>query len=330
MSPVSVSKSSLRLSLPSRNRLGALALFLLWSCVGILPAQDYFPLHVGNQWVYRTGGAPRPPQDHIVLSIDRAQIIEGEQWFLLTGLPTGSFWLRTDTTSKLWARRSESDAPALWYDFAAREGDHWSQQLPYCCGVSQITSRKAEHKGPAAEYSNLLDIRYPGVFQIGLDQELFAPYIGLVYRRQNNGGPSMSWMELVYSRTGGVTTLSAPETSFLLSVDHNALQQGLARFRFALRHTGQKPLRLDFTSSQIYDLKILNEKGDTVWLFSSTATFLAVLTSLTLDSGERNWVLQTQLPPGRYTAEAWLTTSDANAAPPRYSARIPFEIPPVR
>ena len=261
-----------------------------------------------------------------MLSIERAQIMDGEQWVLLQGLPAGDFWLRQDEQSRLWARKSEKDAPGLWYDFAAREGESWPQELPYCCGFSRIASRMAEYKGPIGEFTTMLEIRYPGVFQIGLDQELFLPYIGLVYRRQNNGGPSMSWMELVYARIGGVTVVSEPATSFLVSVDGAALAAGIARVRMNLRHTGQKPLQLEFTDSKIFDVRILNEKGESVWYRSTGILFAKEPQKLVIDNGERNWVVEVALPDGRYFAEAWIVGGEE----PRYWGRVAFEVKAVR
>jgi hypothetical protein len=169
--------------------------------------------------------------------------------------------------------------------------------------VSRIVSRKAEYKA-GRRVQQPAEIRYPGVFQIGLDQNCSSLY--LVYRRQNNGGPSMRWMDLIYSRTGGVTILSEPSTSFLVTVDGAQLAAGVARVRLSLRHTGARPLRLDFPNSQIFDVRILDAKGAPVWLWSSVAQVSTAPQSIVVDGGERNWVVQTPLPDGRYFAEAWL------------------------
>ena len=77
-----------------------------------------------------------------------------------------------------------------------------------------------------------------------------------------------------------------------------------------LRHTSQEPLRLDFSSGQTFDVSVVDEKDVPVYRWSADKSFIAALQSIEV-TGERNWsaLIPAIRAPGRYTVEAWLTTS---------------------
>jgi hypothetical protein len=77
-----------------------------------------------------------------------------------------------------------------------------------------------------------------------------------------------------------------------------------------------------FPSGQSYDFVLLNEKGDPVYRWSEGKAFTMAIRSEQF-TGERNYVEILEpskaLPPGKYTAEAWLTTSGQRA----FTASVP-------
>jgi hypothetical protein len=296
-----------------------------------LPAQvpDYFPLQEGNEWVYRVSGAFRAGtrEPFVVMRVARIEERGGLQYALLEGEPRGPVWLRQDGQGNVWAHDPAGDR--LWYAFGKPEREVYQTQLPYCCGRAVIESKKARWDGPAGRSDFGLEMRYPGVFQLGLDKEIFLPYIGLVERWENIGGPLVARMDLVHARIGGVTVISQPEVTFGLSIDRQVYPPGgKLRARMTLRNTGE-PLELEFSSGQIYDLAIRDSAGKVVGQWSAGRSFILVLQRLRIEGGERNWVEEAPLsangnplPPGEYTAEAWLVTTGGI----RYRASAGFAI----
>jgi hypothetical protein len=279
---------------------------------------DYFPLQVGNEWVYRVSGAFREGtrESYVVMRIARAEERGGRSYFVLDGEPHGRAWLRQDEQGNVWAY--DADGERLWYAFGKREGETYETRLPYCCGRAAIASKNARWEGPSGSSNFALEMRYPGVFQLGLDKELFLPYIGLVERWENIGGPLVARLDLVYARIGGVTVIGRPEVSFGLSIDRPSYTPGSTlRARMTLRNTGE-PLQLEFSSGQVYDLAIKDAAGKVVWKWSDGKQFTLAVQRLQILGGERNWVDDVALrpggnplPPGDYTLEAWLATTGA-------------------
>jgi hypothetical protein len=72
------------------------------------------------------------------------------------------------------------------------------------------------------------------------------------------------------------------------------------------------------------------ENGDIVYRWSNGKAFSAVVQEILFGPGEKNWAIAVELgdangktyPPGRYLAEAWLTTQGPTAC----STKIAFEV----
>ncbi len=298
------------------------------SAVGAAQQADYFPLHPGNQWMYRGGGTAAGRT--VVAEVVRTGEFSGRVYALVRGYAAKEFWLRATEDGRILAYDPEQDSEGLWYDFQAPEGQPYATSLPFCRGRAAVRSRAASRKTPVGEFSNLLDMAYPGVFQVGLEREYFLPYIGLVYREQNTGGPTVAWYELIYARVGGVTVVSAPELSFKLTLDRYSYPPGaVATVRLTLRNTEDRPIRLVFPSSQRFDVVLRNQAGEVVYRWSEGMAFAPAAKQEEVGSGEKNFVALIRLaardgetlPPGLYTAQAWITTAGRE-----YSAAIPVEI----
>lgn len=321
------------------TRTFTISLILGWAVLSHAAQPDYFPLHVGNQWVYRARGTRGDTA--LVLEITRTGVFNGRTYWLLQGFPERDYWLRMDDNGNLLAYDPGRDQEEIWYAFHAPEGEVYRTSLPgNCCGRAVVSSRKTKYRGPIGEVDNALEIGYPGVFQVGIERELFLPYIGMVHRTQNTGGPSFAAYDLVYSRTGGVTVIAAQEFGFGLTLDHSVYTADLMppidpsravpllTARLTLRNTSV-PISLTFPSGQTYDLVIRNEQGEVVYRWSEGKFFILAIRTETIGPGEKNWVILVRLgddgkpwPQGKYTAEAWLTT----AGPKTFAASVGFEI----
>jgi len=309
-----------------------LLLFALWCAAAGAQHPDYFPLQVGNQWVYRVVGTR--PADPLALSISRGEVFDGKFYVLLEGWPRGNYWLRQDEQGNVYSYDSQARAERLWYSFFAPVGERYRNELPWCCGQGRIASKNAVYKGPIGEVSTALEVGDPTVFQIGVVRELFLPYIGLLHRNENTGGPSLATYDLIYARLGGVTVVEEKQVSFRLTLDRNVYlwdQRSIPQMtaRITLRQTQDAALDLQFPSSQVFDLVILNDQGEKVYQWSDNKRFTQQTQTIRFDPGESNYVIVVPLsgqrgvlPAGRYTAEAWLTTNLNRA----YAAIVSFDL----
>ena len=312
-------------------------------CVAPGAAQpDYFPLHVGDQWIYRVKGIGQAGAT-LTLEVTRAEVLNGRYWHLISGFPEGDYWVRMDEDGSLVSYDPDLNAETLWYAFQSPEGDTYPTSLPgVCCGLAMVASRNAEYRGPIGWFDYALEIQYPGVFQVGIERDVFLPYVGLVHRTQATGGPTYAVYDLIYSSLGGVTYVSEAEVSFGLTLDRSVYVAGLEPpvdlnpsvprmiARLTLRNTGDEPVSLVFPSGQDYDLVIRDENGETVYRWSEGRFFTAMVGTVMFGPGEKNFALLipladkggNPLPAGRYTAEAWLATTP----PAGFSASAAFEI----
>jgi hypothetical protein len=288
----------------------ALNLCGTWSAT----AQDYFPLQVGNQWVYKTGGSRTSAP--LVLEILRTAEFGGISYVNLHSSATGDYWLRRHDDGSVWQYDQTAKQEKLWYAFQSPVGERYAESLPSCCGQAMVASRAAKYSGRIGDFSNALEIAYPAVFQIGVNRELFLPYIGMVYRSESTGGPSVATYDLSYARVGGVTVVSEKSVSFNVAADQPVKgSDGSVSFvtRLSLRNTSGQPVTLQFPSGQSYDVVVRNGNGDQVYRWSAEKGFTEAIRTETLDSGERNFAVPVRingpLAPGRYSVEAWLTTA---------------------
>lgn len=295
---------------------------LLFSLSAFGYSPDYFPLQVGNQWVYRVTGLGQP--SYVTVSVTRVEERQGERWASVEGLAPAPVLLRHDDEGRLLSLNPQA-AGSVWAEFARPEGAEYFSGIDACSSRAKIANRNATVSVPAGTYGGALQINYSGACaDAGVTSEHYLPWIGLVRRESTSiAGPRV--MELIYSRTGGVTTLSQPETSFALSLGAATVPRGTANLeaRLTMRATAA-PVTLDFTSSQRFDFSIRNDRGDTVYTWSATRLFLAVVGQEVI-SGERNWIDAlpvSTLPEGRYSVEGWLTTSTGK----RYQASVGFEV----
>ena len=291
---------------------------------------DYFPLQVGNQWVYR--GTQGANATLVTATITGTEERNGRQYAVLEGLNETPSLVRQDDNGTLWTLGRLGNE-RLWAMFPAVEGSDYAVDIDPCTTKARVASRNSTANVPAGSYPGALLIQYSGICaDAGRTSETFLPWIGLVRRESTTLiGPQV--LELVYSRTGGVTALSEPEVSFSLSIGRNTTVplRGLPapiEARLTLRVTSA-PVELNFNSSQRTDFAIYNEQGQTVYLSSATRLYAAVLGKEIVGPGERNWtevIPVTGLAPGRYTLEGWLN----NSGPKRFTATVGFEVAAIR
>jgi hypothetical protein len=81
---------------------------------------DYFPLAIGNQWVYRiTGGSPSA----MVIEILSTRVEGDNTYFLLHGFLAEDVWLRSDGDGNVFRFDPDVRAETLLYAFGLAEGE---------------------------------------------------------------------------------------------------------------------------------------------------------------------------------------------------------------
>lgn len=286
-------------------------------------AQDYFPLQVGNVWIYK--GAGTASGKTLTIEITGTAQFGGVTYAVLHGLTEPDAYLRQDDSGNLFAYDTASGQEKPWFAFQAVEGTAYNSVVS-CCGKAMVSSRAGKYAGPIGTFDYALLMSYPGVFQVGIANDTFLPYVGLVSRSTATGGPSYATYDLIYARLGGVTVLSGPQVSFAVTVDKASYPAGLTEMtgRLTLNVKGD-PLEITFSSGQEFDFLIRNERGREVYRWSLGRVFTQALKTIRV-SGEKNWVvdvkLDNPLPAGQYVAEGYLTTVGGKI----YDATVGFEV----
>ena len=181
-------------------------------------------------------------------------------------------------------------------------------------------------KTALGEFNNALQLTYqPNCADAGVATQFFLPYIGLVQQESTSiAGPNR--YELLYSRTG-FTNIETQQVGFTMALDghtYRAAQDTTMVVRLTLRSSHPDPLALVFPSGQNYDLKIYNDRGEIVYVWSADKLFTQVLRTEQFGPGEKTFAFEVpigRLPAGRYAAEGYLSTE-----PRMFSAVVHFEI----
>jgi hypothetical protein len=288
---------------------------------------EYFPLQVGNQWVFQVSG--RIGADPVVLDIPQSQTVNGREYFMLRSSQESTRWLRMGDDGTLYSAASPGGPESVWHVFSTAEGGSYQTSINPCNQTAVVESKSYKVTVPAGDFVNALRITYPGAncADAGLVADVYAPYVGLIQREFTTLLGAQTW-KLSYSRTGGVTVLSGPEQGFSFTLDQTTYTGNFLTARLTVRNTQAQPLALTFPTGQQYDLVIRDVSGKEVYRWSAGKLFTQVLVSESI-VGERNWTVLAplnpggqRLPAGNYTAEGIETAS----TPGPLSAIVPFTV----
>ncbi|MBL8173748.1 MAG: hypothetical protein JNK48_03710 [Bryobacterales bacterium] len=301
--------------------------FAAMALTATLSGQDYFPLEVGNQWIYRIGGALSGVQTPgtLVVEIMGSRTVDGREYFQLAGMPGGMRLVRKNEAGTLVFFSEQDRGEHNWVAFGANTGEAFLSEIDDCNPAAVIQSRNADLRSPLGDFREAaLRVGYsPGrCADAGLISETYLPYVGLAQRRMSNIAGEVVW-DLVYARLGGFTVFSEAERSFQASL--NASRFGAndpIAVRMTLRNTSGTPWELTFPSGQDFDVAIRNEKGDEVYRWSSGRAFTLAIRTLRI-GGERNYavVVRPNLAAGTYVLTASLAVSRT-----KIETTLPLEI----
>ena len=272
---------------------------------------DYFPLELGNVWIYRNVGRG---EALTTVEVTRAGNFKGVTYYLLTEYRAGQYWVRNDGAGRVYQYDETAGEEKLWYDFSRQEGETYLTALPTCCGRARVVSTNASKTVALGAFEKAFhQITYPGVFQIGITDEDFLPYVGLVYRGENTGGPSFRSSDLIYAKISGVTVLNAGGLGF-----------GVARAKdyvriFVNNNTGA-PRRVIFPSGQTYEVTLHDADGKVLYRWSDGKAFTLAVRAVDLAPGETSWPV-----PIPQIADAVSLTVELSTVGPGFTSTIPLE-----
>ncbi|MCZ2146979.1 MAG: hypothetical protein LC126_04315 [Bryobacterales bacterium] len=130
------------------------AAFLL-SSPGFAQDADYFPLQVGNQWVYKvTGPAGSNP---FTVEVAGTETIGGNEYFSVIGFPGHALLLRKNDEGTLVFYDREENREKTWVAFGAAAGQAFRTEVDPCNAAAVIWTRQGELKSPFGEFSNAQD-----------------------------------------------------------------------------------------------------------------------------------------------------------------------------
>jgi hypothetical protein len=313
----------------SRIKWAALAGAFVLSQTLSAQAPAWFPLEVGNTWLYRpqSSSARAVTRDPATVSVRAKEQIGGREYFDVAYFGH-EVVLRVDSANGAivkYDRANGTEQP--WLSPLEPVGATFPTEMNPCPTTAEIASRNATISTPAGQFTGALQFNFrPSCADAGITRQYYALGVGLVRSEETSfAGPII--YELVYYRTG-TGTGSGSEISFALSLDAPRYPAGsVLSARLTLRSTSPDPVRLHFPSGQSFEFQILDEKGQTVYTWSRDRSFILIIRDLAFGPGEQTYGLTAPLEglaPGRYTAKAFLTTD-----PLAYVAEMSFEISAV-
>jgi hypothetical protein len=295
------------------------ALTLVLASVSLFAQEQFFPLDVGNQWVYRSAG--RGPAEALVVEVTGTRDIAGTRYYQVTGFPGGMLLMRYAEPGRLVFRRNAEATDQTWIPFQAATGEAFATGIDDCNPTAVIRSRNAKLTTPLGEFNDALEVGYrPGFCaDAGLTQESYLA------ERRSTSITGERILQLIYARIGGgYVEVGAAETGFTVAADRLVYAPGaIAAVRMTLRNTQERPLILTFPSGQDYDVQIRDSKGEIVYTWSANRAFPLIFRGEVLIQGTRQWLALVDLPrlaPGEYSLTGFLATTQ------KVEATIPIRI----
>lgn len=288
---------------------------LLGSSLASAAIPEYLPLAVGNGWLYRSEG--KLGKDTRTMDVSGTQTIAGRTYFTLNmfGADTP---VRMNENGDVVFYNLKTKAEESFLPFSASDNNVFATPIENCTSTGQIVAREEKISVPFGDYTNVLHIKFtPSCADAGLSDAWFLPYIGLLrYTVTTIAGPRT--YDLVSSKSG-ITEVSVGMVSTKLQLDagtYKRTQDGKVSIaaRLLLQNTASTPLTLEFLSGQETDLQVKDEAGKVLYTWSANKLFTAAVHDKVLaPRGDLSWTLVTEglvLPPGYYTAVAWITASN--------------------
>ncbi|MBN9663110.1 MAG: hypothetical protein J0H49_33230 [Acidobacteria bacterium] len=305
------------------------ALFAVLLCPSVF-AQDYLPLGDGNYWTYRSDKS----SETFTISVGTPHQFNGEVYYSVKGYGVARNFLRRTAEGNLVQVDMEAgtESPVTLFD----PGKQWESPLSGCKQTAEAPAKRGEYAGPVGIFPAAQTVSYgPGACaDAGFQEETYLENIGLVRRVVNTlAGPVQ--YDLVSARVGKFTFSAGPSVIVRVSVPENSFQRRTAAEALHLQAVLQIDavsalgVRVQFPTSQRYDMVLRNPSGAVVYRWSEGKAFLDVVGEETV-GGPKSYLIEGEidaataagLDDGLYTVEAWLATGEG----PKFASSATVEL----
>ena len=305
----------------------------------------FFPLEVGNEWVYSDGAGSFTVQVlRETLEANRMKYFEVSGYFPHDTVKVRK--LRRGPLGQILEYNPVGE-DYLWYRFGNFRGA-WrfdtGDDIPCITGSRvSIGDVGTTVNVPAGVFERTLRLDFAAIcMDGGIGSEYFAGGVGLVQRVMNTiAGPRT--FQLVAAHVGASELPSASygiEVSLDRPFYYNNLMPPIidpwptARARLAVRNHTEWPVEFTFPTSQRFDFIVRDASGKEVLRWSDGRVFLQVIGRETLFQDSRIYsadiVLKSRdgrpLPAGSYTLVGYLTTPGSGSGLWSMSGVVVFEI----
>ncbi len=306
---------------------------------------DFFPLEVGNEWVYSDGVS-----NFTVRVLREIREANGLNYFEISGyFPNDSVTVRKVRRGPLGQilEFNPSGEDFLWYRFGLSR-DPWlfetGDEVPCITGSQVITGsfgKMVDLPAGILERTLRLDFAAPCV-DAGISNEYFAAGIGLVQRVSTTlAGPRT--FKLVFARVGSLELPAAPygiQVSMDRPVYFNNLMPPIvnpwpiARVMLVVRNKTETPVEFTFSTAQRFDFIVRDAFGEEVLRWSDGRMFAQVIGRERLINELRCFPAEIPLkgrdgkplPAGFYTLVGYLTTEGSESGIASMLGVVAFEV----
>jgi hypothetical protein len=184
-----------------------------------LAASSYFPLQVGDEWVYRIDSRVGTA-DHIIKRVAGIRLVGDQAWYsVITGLGVNSIetLYRADAQGRIYT-----------LDSNARESLYLDPTIPPSpsAALPTVISRGQPFRSALGVFPDSLVVMSPGG-GLGIETDTFVRGVGLVSNTatmlSGSSGGFVSGLTLLYARIGGNLRFATPAVTLGLSVESTDL-----------------------------------------------------------------------------------------------------------
>lgn len=285
---------------------------------------NYFPLDTGNIWMYKLAGTG-PEFAFRTISVEGTETINAVEYSRVRYFER-IVYLRSNAPGSIVSLNRESGTEEPWLKLNEAVGTTFESHIDQCARTGRIDQRGAEVVTPAGRFLDTVQVSFQGnCADAGTTRQFYAAGVGTVVHEETSfAGPRR--YELTYFRAGSSTGGTA-EQSFTIGLDKLSYQVGGSMgVRLSQRSTLPESIALHFPSGQSFDLKIYNDAGSIVYVWSADKLFAAIVRDEKFGPGERTYgfaVPLGRLQPGKYKVQGYITT-----LPQMYLAETSIEIIP--
>jgi hypothetical protein len=292
-----------------------------------LTATNFFPLRAGNTWNLSDGSTTKTVR--VVRSSGSVHLVEG--------LSSNPVWMAFAGT-RLWVWNTTDRAWQTFVNFGSATQPRFSFGGP--CETFTVTQAgnklalvtPAGSFSPAVRYTfTLSPPPYVRCAMPMLAALTFTENAGLVELRNPNQETWSLATATVNGRSYPAPTAKATLTMNLARYQLDADGSASLRATFVVKNETTRAMTFNFSSSQQFELKVETSSGETAYFWSADKSFLAALSSFTLQPNQSRTFSETftisNAAAGWHKVTAWLPTRSGQK--PEASTKVEFLAAPV-